>query len=78
MAPFEQLLTHAEKKLETEPARTDYWDGYIRGLNRGHCGHDAALDEEHEWQAEESEAYANGHGDSYHAGLMAEVGGGVN
>jgi len=27
---------------------------------------------------EESDLYANGHGDGYHAGLMAEVRGGVN
>ena len=37
-------------------------------------GHDDGLDEEHEWQAEESEQYAHGHGDGHHAGLLAEVG----
>jgi hypothetical protein len=33
---------------QSEPARADYWDGYIRGLHGGHCGYDAGLDEEHE------------------------------
>jgi hypothetical protein len=75
---FEQLFSHAEKMRRAEPANTDYWDRYIRGLYRGHYGHDVALDEEHEWQVEENEQYANGHGDGYHAGLMAEVDGGVS
>jgi hypothetical protein len=51
-----------------EPLNTDYWDGYIRGLYRGHYGHDVGLGEEHEWQVEKSRSYANGHGDRYHAG----------
>lgn len=78
MATFQDLLTHANKMLKNEPSRADYWQGYIRGLHRGHYGHDAGLDEEHEWQVEESEAYSHGHADGYRAGLMAEVGGGVN
>jgi hypothetical protein len=68
------LLSHAEKERQSEPARADYCDGYIRGLHRGHFGHDAGLDEEHEWQIEESDAYAHGHRDGYHAGLTAETG----
>lgn len=78
MPTFNELLSHARKKRQAEPARADYWDGYIRGLHRGHYGHDTGLDEEHEWQVEESEQYAQEHGDGYQAGLMAEAGGGVN
>ena len=77
MPTFEQLLTHAEKKRRAEPRQTDYWDGYIRGLYRGHYGHDAGLDEEHEWQIEESEQCARGHGATYHSGLTTAVGGRV-
>ena len=44
---------YAEKIRQAEPANTD-WDGYIRGLYRGHYGHDVDLGEEHEWQAEKS------------------------
>jgi hypothetical protein len=76
MPAFDELLAHAEKKRQAKPSLADYWNGYIRGLHRGHYGHDAGLDEEHEWQVEESEQYAHGHG--YHAGLMAEVRGGVS
>ena len=72
MSTFHDLLADAEEKLAHEPGRTDYWNGYIRGLHRGHYGHDAGLDEESEWQAEESEDYAQGHTDGYHAGMMAE------
>jgi hypothetical protein len=78
MPTFEQLLTHDQKMRRASPTRADYGDGYIRGLHRSHYGHDAGLDEEHEWQIEESGQYANGHGDCYYAGLMAEVRGGVN
>jgi len=60
MPTFEELLSHAEKMLAAEPARADYWDGYIRGLHRGHYGHHVGLDEEHEWQVEESKQYARG------------------
>lgn len=56
MPTFKELLSHAEKKRQAEPARADYWDGYIRGLHRGHYGHDAGLDGEHEWQVEDSGA----------------------
>jgi len=65
---FAELLSRAQKKLKAEPSLADYWQGYIRGLYRGHYGHDAGLDQEHEWQVEESEAYSHGHGDGYHAG----------
>jgi hypothetical protein len=78
MPTFEQLLADAEKKRQSEPSLTDYWDGYIRGLYIGHYGHDEGLDEEHEWQVEENEAYSRGHGDGYFAELMAETEGGVN
>lgn len=56
MPSFQELLSHAEKKLQAEPACTDYWNGCIRGLHRGRYGHDAGLDEELEWRVEESES----------------------
>jgi hypothetical protein len=78
MPSFQDLLADAQKKLEAEPSRTEYWQGYIRGLYRGHYGHDAGLDEEREWQVEESEDYVNGHGDGYHAASMADSADRVN
>ena len=78
MPTFEELLIYAEKMLKKDPARADYWAGYIRGLHRGHYGHDSGLDEEPEWQVEESESYSRGHGDGYHAGSMAGVEGRLN
>ena len=42
-----------------DPQQADYWDGFFRGLYRGHYGHDEGLEAEQEWQVEESEQCAN-------------------
>ena len=54
--------------------RCDYWQEYIAGLRIGHQGLEIDTDEE----LEENRQCVGGRAGGYHAGLMAEAGGGVN
>lgn len=77
MSNFTSLMRRADTllRLESDPIRTDWWAGYMRGLRRAHHGEQFGTDAEHQmWLAAADSDIPNraalGHG--YRAGLTLE------
>lgn len=77
MSKFASLLRRADtmRRLESDPARAEWWHGYMRGLRRAHHGDNFGTEGEHEmWLAQADSTYklraALGRG--YRAGLTLE------
>ncbi len=45
---FISKMNRAQVMKNIEPARSDYWTGYMRGLRRQHHGDKFGTDDEHE------------------------------
>ncbi len=77
MTNFQSLMRRADtlRRIETDPIKTEWWAGYMRGLRRAHHGESFGTQAEHElWlsaidSSDESRA-ALGRG--YRAGLTME------
>ena len=77
MTAFASLMRRADtlRRLESNPARAEWWVGYIRGLRRAHHGERFGSQAEHDMWLAASESddpmrAALGHG--YRAGLTLE------
>lgn len=77
MSNFQSLMRRADtlRRIETDPIKTEWWAGYMRGLRRAHHGESFGTQAEHElWlsaidSSDESRA-ALGRG--YRAGLTMD------
>lgn len=54
MNPFASLMRRADtlRRLESDPMRSEWWAGYMRGLRRAHHGEQFGSSAEHDmWSA---------------------------
>ncbi len=77
MTPFTSLMRRADtlRRLDSDPVRSAWWAGYMRGLRRAHHGQSFGTDAEHALfvSAENSEdATRAALGRGYLAGLRME------
>lgn len=77
MSAFASLMRRADtlRRLETDPARSEWWVGYMRGLRRAHHGEQFGSQAEHEmWFAaqESDDPMRASLGRGYRAGLTLE------
>jgi hypothetical protein len=77
MGKFESLMSRAEtlRRIETNPLRSEWWAGYIRGLRRAHHGDQFGTVAEHElWMtaADSIDEQRAARGRGYRAGLTFE------
>ena len=77
MRTFASLMRRADtlRRIETDPIKTDWWVGYMRGLRRSHHGENFGTKSEHElWlsaiDSPDESLAALGRG--YRAGLTME------
>lgn len=71
---FQNLLRRADtcRRIESDPYRTEWWGGYIRGLRRAHYGDGYGTERDHEiWLslAGNSDRMRDARGRGYLAGL---------
>lgn len=71
---FKSLMKHADtqRRLETDPVRSEWWAGYMRGLRRAHRGKQFCSQEEHDarlFAAESNDQMRAALGAGYRAGL---------
>ena len=50
MADFASLMRRADalRRIETDPVKSDWWAGYMRGLRRAHHGERFGTEAEHQ------------------------------
>ena len=78
MSKFAKLMRSADtlRRLETDPARQQWWAGYMRGLRRTHHGENFGTETEHKlWMsaAESDDEMRASLGCGYRAGLTFEA-----
>jgi len=58
MSTFASLMRRADtlRRVEPDPARNDWWAGYMRGLRRAHHGENFGTEAEHELWLSASES----------------------
>lgn len=79
MSPFNALMLRAQtlQKFESDPIRSDWWAGYIRGLRRAHHGERFGTQAQHDlWLAaiRSSDEQRAALGRGYRAGLTLTAG----
>lgn len=77
MSNFASLMRRADtlRRVESDPIRSEWWAGYMRGLRRAHHGERFGSEAEHEmWFAasESTDPARAALGRGYHAGLTLE------
>jgi hypothetical protein len=74
MRIFASLMRRADalRRVESDPARAEWWAGYIRGLRRAHHGNNFGTEAEHQmWldAADSTDTLRASLGAGYRAGL---------
>ena len=77
MGNFETLMRRADtlRHLESDPQKSEWWVGYMRGLRRGHHGEMFGTEAEHNlWTAaaDSDDELRSARGRGYRAGLTLE------